>query len=414
MPATSAADTDRTSQAAPVTTGEASDRRVVAFSRDRLTWLSYSLYGFWSFAWNFYAPIMPSLRGELKLSYSIASLHFSALALGLLISGLTGHRLIRKLTPSRAIWYGTAAIAVAITSIVAAQNAYCTIFSALIVGFAGSVAAQAIIASLSQRFHAHQPAVISELVVSNSLFGSLSPLVVAGIISVGLPWKSAVLIPALVLVLICWATRFGGGKSWQLDMGQAKDEGPLPSEYWLYFGIVFLSVSAEWAVSFWTPEYLERALHFPRPQACLGLSVFLFAMLAGRIMGSRLLSLIPMQKFLTITTIIGAVGFLLFWCGGSPIVAWTGLILFGLGQSNVYPVGLAAAIRSAGGRIAKATSTMSISTGLAILLAPLFLGLLADHTHIANAFGIVAILMIATAAAASIPLIKQQLQQSSR
>src|ERR1700728_3330400 len=68
----------------------------VEYRRDRLTWLSYCLYGFWSFAWGLFSPLMPFLRAELKLNYSTAALHFSALALGLLIAGLSGSRILAK------------------------------------------------------------------------------------------------------------------------------------------------------------------------------------------------------------------------------------------------------------------------------------------------------------------------------
>ncbi|HEY9793837.1 MAG TPA: hypothetical protein V6D22_25805 [Candidatus Obscuribacterales bacterium] len=64
-------------------------------------------------------------------------------------------------------------------SLLMAANYFCTVFAALIVGFAGSVAGQAIIAGLAQRFCAQRTAAITELIMVNSIFAALAPLTVA-------------------------------------------------------------------------------------------------------------------------------------------------------------------------------------------------------------------------------------------
>jgi hypothetical protein len=46
-----------------------------SFQRDRFTWLAYLFLGFYSYFLNGLGPITPLLKEELKLSYTVSSLH---------------------------------------------------------------------------------------------------------------------------------------------------------------------------------------------------------------------------------------------------------------------------------------------------------------------------------------------------
>ncbi len=371
------------------------DTRLV---RDRLAWLGYLLYGYWSFVWGLFGPVMPSLRADLKLSYSVAALHFSALALGPLMAGFIGYHVIRFAGPPRVVWIGTLMIAAGVLCVIMGPNEICTIFGAWLVGFGGSHAGQAVIASLADRFKLHRGKVIAEINVSSSVFCSLAPLLVAAVIRLGLPWKTSLVASFLVLAVICLATKFGGGHVWHIDELKTTDNSRLPGSYWLYFTIVCVSVAAEWSVCFWCPEFLEKVHHFSRADACTGLSAFLMAMLVGRLFCGRLSTLLPTDRLLTLTTLFATFGFLMFWLGGNPIITLVGLAILGLGESTIYPLALTSAINISNGRTAKATSTMSLSTGSAIFFAPLILGVVADRIGILNAYGIVLFLVVIAAA----------------
>jgi hypothetical protein len=56
------------------------DPRGTTFHRDELTWFAFGMLGFYNYLLSGLGPLMPSLREELGLSYTIASLHFSAFA----------------------------------------------------------------------------------------------------------------------------------------------------------------------------------------------------------------------------------------------------------------------------------------------------------------------------------------------
>ena len=72
-----------------------------AFVRDRATWLAYCAVGLFSFLQSSLGPVMPFLRADLDFGYILASLHFSAMALGMVATGLSGDRIARRWGRSR-------------------------------------------------------------------------------------------------------------------------------------------------------------------------------------------------------------------------------------------------------------------------------------------------------------------------
>src|SRR5215208_3769231 len=74
----------------------ADDPANAPFRRDELTWLAFGMLGFYNYLLSGLDPLMPSLREELGLSYTIASLHFGAFAVGMILAGLVGDRVVRR------------------------------------------------------------------------------------------------------------------------------------------------------------------------------------------------------------------------------------------------------------------------------------------------------------------------------
>jgi MFS family permease len=91
---------------------------------------------------------------------------------------------------------------------------------------------------------------------------------------------------------------------------------------------------------------------------------------------------------------LAMIGFGIFWLARLTIANLAGLFIAGLGVANLFPITLSLCTTVAADQIDKASARISLGTGSAILLAPLFLGWLADQMRIENAFAIVAILII--------------------
>lgn len=59
------------------------------FVRSSATWLAYGMLAYIAYAPGVLGPLMPFLRTELNLSYTMGGLLFSAVALGMFLAGAT-------------------------------------------------------------------------------------------------------------------------------------------------------------------------------------------------------------------------------------------------------------------------------------------------------------------------------------
>ena len=89
------------------------------------------MLAYFAYSQSALGPTMPFLRRELNLSYTVGGLHASAFALGMVLVGLFGDGVIRKLGQRRAFWGGGAGMAAGTLLLATGQNAYVTIFGTL-------------------------------------------------------------------------------------------------------------------------------------------------------------------------------------------------------------------------------------------------------------------------------------------
>src|SRR5690349_4922587 len=158
-------------------------------------------------------------------------------------------------------------------------------------------------------------------------------------------------------------------------------------------GIV-LGVSVEFCMVFWSANYVEQVLGLSKANAAQAVSLFLGAMIIGRILGSRLVQRLSTRAVVSVSIVIAALGFLLFWRAENSILGLSGLFLTGLGVANLYPLILSLAISAANGKTVQAGARATLASGTAILLLPLVLGRLADLLGIRSAYAVVLILLI--------------------
>jgi len=77
------------------------------FVRTRRTWQAYLSVSYFAFFINSLGALTPFLRDELGLSYTLASLHFSAFALGVIMIGLGLSAVVRRFGARRRPMYFT-------------------------------------------------------------------------------------------------------------------------------------------------------------------------------------------------------------------------------------------------------------------------------------------------------------------
>ena len=374
------------------------------FVRDPATWMTYGLVGFFAFMETVLGPIMPFLRRELDLGYTAASLHFSAFALGAVLLGFFGDRIVGRWGRRAALWGGAFGVAAGAIMLVSSPSVSGTVPATFVMGICGALLLVTSQAVLSDRHGEWRSVALTESNVTASACAISAPLLVGASAASGLGWRTALLLPAVALVLL--AARFFS-RPMDLPPHAADDDAPaddrsLPPIYWALWALVALGVAAEWCVGYWGADFLADGTGLTRPAAATSLTAFFAAMLVGRVASSRLARTLPAATLLAATLFAALLGFPLFWLSPGIIFTLAGLFVTGFGIGGVYPLGVSAAIASAPGNTDAAAARLAVGGGGAILVAPFVLGALADRVGIGVAFGIVVPMLLAAFALALI------------
>jgi len=338
-------------------------------------------------------PSMPFLRDELTMSYTVAGLHVSAFALGMVISGFFGAKIAAQWGRYRVFWVGVAGMALGGFGFSVGIHPAITISSSLFMGLMGSLVLVIIQASLAD-YHGDRRAIaLTESNILASILAAIAPLMVGFGASILFGWRFAIytgIAFALLSFLLNHSVAFPERKRRR----KATKTEPLPAAYWAYWFIVLTSVSIEWSFIFWSADFLENSVLLSRELASTLVSVFLGAVIVGRALGSWLSHSMPISRVLLGAIIAIAIGFPFFWLAQAPWLNILGLFIAGLGSANLYPLTLAAATNAAPTQADQASARISMSAGIAILIAPQILGTLADQVGIQAAFGIVPVLLV--------------------
>jgi len=365
------------------------------FNRNRLTWLAYLLLAFYGYFLNILGPITPFLKEELGLSYTVSSLHFTAFAIGILLVGLGGHILIQRVGRWRSLWIGAIGMSLGACLLLSARTSVITIGACFLMGWVGSLIL-VIVPSVLADQHGEQRAVaLSEANVVASLVATAAPLMVGQFAHFAGGWRWALGIAALTPILM----RLGLGRvntplatPAQSDPIQGKQS--LPILFWIYWVALVLAVAVEFCMISWSADYLENGLGMLKVDAAQAVSLFLAAMIIGRLAGSRLVQRFSAHQVVLVSVLVASLGFQVYWNTSSILPGLGGLFVTGLGVASLYPLILSFAIGAAKGQTVQASARATLASGTAILALPLMLGRLADAVGIRPAYGVVAVLLI--------------------
>ena len=365
------------------------------FHRDRFTWLAYLLLAFYGYFLNILGPITPFLKDELKLSYTVSSLHFTAFALGILLVGLSGHILIQRIGRWHALWLGAFGISVSAFLLLAGQSVVFTIGASFCMGLVGSLILVIVPSALSDRYGELRAVALSEANVIASLVSMAAPLMVGWAVHLPGGWRLALGTVAFAPFLM----RLGFGRTTLPQSIPSPEDSPstqrpLPILFWMYWVALVLAVSVEFCMIFWSADYLENTLGMLKVDAAQAISIFLAAMIIGRLAGSRLVQLVSARRLVIASIFVASIGFLVFWTTNTIILGLAGLFGTGLGVASLYPLLLSLAIGVVNNNTVQASTRATLASGTAILTLPLVLGRLADMVGIHLAYGVVGVLLI--------------------
>src|SRR6476619_7015953 len=172
----------------------------------------------------------------------------------------------------------------------------------------------------------------------------------------------------------------------------------------LLIGLVVLAAAfTEGTANDWVAVALSDGYGLDRWIGVVGFAVFLTAMTAGRLLGTRVLDRrgrVPVLRVLFVSAVVGC----LLVVSGGPVLAFVGAAIWGVGASLGFPVGMSAAADDPR-RAAARMSVVSTIGYTAFLAGPPLLGFLGDHVGVLHSLLVVG--AMAVVALVAIPAVRE-------
>ncbi|GAB3803012.1 hypothetical protein GCM10028798_21190 [Humibacter antri] len=168
----------------------------------------------------------------------------------------------------------------------------------------------------------------------------------------------------------------------------------------LLIGVVMLGVElGEGSANSW----MTLAVHNDHGQtaavAALFFTVFAVGEALTRIFGGPVVDRVGRVRVIRYTTALGVVGVTLFILGGNPLLVLVGVLLWSVGVSMGFPLGMSAAAESGPNPAARVSVVASVGY-FANLAGPPVIGALAEQVGLLNSLWLVVALMVAAFAVA--------------
>jgi MFS family permease len=358
--------------------------------------LTFALNGFAFASW---ASRIPDTRHQLGLSDQGLGLLLLGLSIGSVGALPLSGGLVHRLGVARVVATGTCAVGVALVGIAIGVSVLgsvpATVPFLLLYGIGTSIwdvamnvegaeVERRLRRSIMPRFHAAFSfgtvggAGVGAL--ASHLGGNTAPhlLAVAGVVTAGSLWST---------------TRF---------LPTAEDPHPTPSSAgaaWrerrtLLIGLIVLAMAlTEGTANDWLAVGLQDGYDVARWLAVLGFALFVTAMTAGRLVGPVVLDRFGRVPVLFTTMGLAGGGVLLTVLGSTPWLVVPGIVLWGVGASLGFPVGMSAAADDAAHAPAR-VSVVSTIGYTAFLAGPPLLGFVASEAGTLRALLVVSLVLV--------------------
>lgn len=368
----------------------------LTFRRSALTWLLYGLLGWYAYLQGAINPLMPLLRRDLDLSFTLSSLHPSAFALGMISAGLLGDRALSRFGMRGMLWGGSFGMVIGVLLLVSGTIAPLTVLGTYLMGMLGTMAMIGVQTSLVLLHGGSAPVAITEANIIGSLTAVAVPIAIGFLEGSGSSWRWALLIVvALWMLLFALKGHTPLPAAPPLKRGAA---GKLPLNVRVYLLTIFVAGGVEWGGWLFAADYLIIRAGLDAATAAGMVALFPLGAVTGRVILSNLLRYRSPQSMLPYTMLCVFVGFPLFYAPSTLIVQGAGLFLMGAGAAGFFPLAVATVAVTAGALVSRASARVPLASGTAILVNPLLLGALADGIGLETAYLIVPVLAVVTLA----------------
>ena len=344
-------------------------------------WLVYLMLSLFGYTLNVAGPAVAYLRDELNLNFTQSGMHTSALALGMILMGLVGSALLKRMSEWKALGLSGLGMGVGGLLLVIGKNPVLTLSGLFIMGAVGSLAISTNPAILADEMGEKSPLGISEANTLSAIISTLAPIAVGFFGAQAISWRPAVYLPGILASLLGLIILISPKFSWKKKPETTEQKAnltQLPAKFWLVFTMLVFSVAVEFCTIYWASDYMQANLNMAKESATQGVSLFLVGMVIGRMVGSRLHHKIERNKVLLSSIALGLFGFAIFWLSRVESLSIVGLFIAGTGVANLYASMITLCFEAAGKERAAAGAATTLASGVAIFALPFALGSLAD------------------------------------
>ncbi len=318
----------------------------------------------------------------LSLSETEAGLHSSAMAVGMIVAGLAGERFDGLLGVRRVHFVAMGLLAVSLVAIAVGPALWVTLAASLGIG----LSAGTMFGHVNQVLGAGGGVTARVQLTRSALVAKASQLmapVAIGLgVAAGLDWQFVV-VPVLVLLgaLYVWTRSSGPEAAVHVELGR------LPWAYWLPWMLTVSVIALEFFMVVWGGTLVGSRTGVSLADATLTISAFIAGMIAGRaVMSVRAMGRLEPMFVIRAGIVLTFAAVLMVWFSGSYLVSAAGMLVAGFGIGILYPPCASIALAAAPDQPAAASARLVLAAGLAILMAPLLLGVIADLSDITTAW----------------------------
>lgn len=353
----------------------------------RLAVLQLSLWGYFLYA---FGPSVPLLRDEFGISSGQAGLLSTANAVGAILAGTLGVRMVDRFSRGTMRWVGVALLAVGATTYMTSSGFTMAMVAILIAATGGSLIVNTgNVALLSHHPGARGPMWATWAHALSATVGTISPLVLGLTVAAGAGWRPGfVIVPiaALALGLAMRRERLEGDDLRSTRSERRESLVPLPARFHWVHGALLLSLAAEFCLTLWSTDLVRDRHGLSDAAAAWSFSVLLLGVTIARWMSGGLSLRWGSARLIGAGQVVMVVSLALLLAVPLPAVAFVAMFLVGLGMGPQYPFVIALAIASAGGAVDRAASITSIGIGFTVSIAPYLLGATSDAVGVLGAF----------------------------
>ena len=163
--------------------------------RDSLTWLMYITLGAYAYSQSSMGPIVPFLRQEMSLNYTVTGFHLSAFAVGMMGAGYMGDRMARRSGRKRLVLLGGAGMGSGALLLMTGWHPILTILGAGLMGFLGTFVLVMVQAILTDH-HGEQRAIgLTESNIVASLLSIFPAVLIRVGASTPIGWRLSLIQP---------------------------------------------------------------------------------------------------------------------------------------------------------------------------------------------------------------------------